>query len=208
MATTKKTHTTKKASTTKRKAVAKKPPRLTWRFYVVAIGIFVISVCTVIVISLWTANAITKHNNYIRYDRLIGLYGSLNIGEDYYTTNENVFGDKRPYAWDKSRTSSSEVEYTHGDTVSNTVADLDAKIKAAGFTFIDEPYAGSSYVQYHYKSANGEYLRLTVESKPRQEAYQNADIMGKDPVAAANAVDKNTGPSNVVIKINLDDNNE
>ena len=210
MATTKKTHTTKKASvskqTTKNKAVKARP--LTWRFYVVTVGIFVVSVSTIIVLAFLANSVVTSQNNKARYDRIQAIYSSLNIGDDYIQDRSNVFGDKRPYDWDKSRTYSSEIDYRHADTVSNTVADLDAKIKAAGFEFIDEPYPGSTSVQYHYKSSKGEFIRLSVESKPYSDAWYNAHSMNKEIPQSVYAMDKNAGPSNVVIKVNLDDNNE
>lgn len=200
--------TSKKASVSKRKAAPKKAPRLTWRFYTVTIGIFVIAVTTMIVIALLTASIVAKHTNQARLDRINEIYDSLNIGEDYNMLSSNVFGDKRVYSWDKSRTQSSVIDYLHGDTVSNTLADLDTRIKAAGFTFIDEPYAGSVYVQYHYKSADGEYIRLTVVSKPFEDASLNSVMMNEPNPAALQALDKNVGPAHVTLKVNLDDNNE
>lgn len=208
MATTKKTHTTKKTSASKRKTVSKKPPRLTWRFYVVTIGIFAVAVSTMVVIALLTASTVASRSNQARLDEIKGVYKSLNLGDEYRPTNVNIFGDKRVYEWDKGRTYSSSIEYIHGDTVSNTVAELDAKIKAAGFTFIDEPYPGSVAVQYHYKSADGQYIRLTVASKPYNDAWANAIAMGKEVPDGLDAMDKNLGPSSVTIKVNLDDNNE
>lgn len=205
MATTKKKPTTKKTSTKSSKS-SKGPRRLTWRFYVVTIGIFLVAVATVVVLAYLTAGIVAKQNNQARYDRISDIYTSLKIGEDYRVENVNVFGDKRVYDWDKSRTYSSAIEYTHGDTVSNTVAELDEKIKAAGFTFVDEPYPGSTGVQYHYKSKDGEYVRLTVESKPFWDAVINATVMNEKPSTAA--MDKNAGPAKVTVKVNLDDNNE
>jgi len=216
MATTKKTHTTKKTPVSKKatsktpKKGAKKAPRLTWRFYVVTIGIFVVAVATVIVIGYLSANAIAKQTAQDRLTRINDVYASLNLDtEKYPVEKSNVFGDKRVYDWDKSRTFASEIDYVHADTVSNTVADLDAKIKAAGFTFIDEPYPGAVSVQYHYKSADGKYVRLTVYSKPYQDALRNNLIMdGDKALDSVKTMDKNAGPAYVIIKVNLDDNNE
>jgi len=218
MATSKKTHTTKKASTKKapaKKTSAKKSNAvvkarpLTWRFYVVTVGIFLIAVSTVVVIALLTSNVIAKNTNQARFDRINSIYTSLQIPEDYRPAGGEVFGDKRVYEWDKGRTYSSSNLYINGDTVSNTVAELDAKIKAAGFTFIDEPYPGSVSTQYHYKSAKGEYIRLSVSSKQYNDAWQNAIAMGKEDVPqSVYDMDKNAGPAEVTIKVNLDDNNE
>jgi len=216
MATTKKTHTTKKTPVSKKttaktsKKTVKKAPRLTWRFYVVTIGIFVISVATVIVIGYLTASVVEKHTAQDRLAKINDIYASLNLNDEAYPVERSdVFGDKRVYDWDKGRSRSSEVDYVHADTVSNTVAELDAKIKAAGFTFIDEPYPGAVSVQYHYKSAEGEYVRLTVYSKPYQDALRNSLIMeGVKAEDTVKGMDKNAGPAYVIVKVNLDDNNE
>jgi hypothetical protein len=143
-----------------------------------------------------------------RYDRIQAIYSSLKLDESYRIEIANVFGVKKFYENDKSRTVSSEIKYVHGDTVANTAKELNEKIKAAGFKFIDEPYKGSVFTQYHYKSADGEYIRLSVSSKPYDDATSNAYVMDKDTTDIINTLDKNAGPSNVVIKVNLDDNNE
>jgi len=215
MATSKKTHTTKKApvtkkSSTKSSKVIKARP-LTWRFYVVTIGIFLVAVATVVVLAYIANNVVVSQENKTRLDRINGIYASLELDNKEYThQNADVFGGKRVHEADASRTYSSKIDYRHADTVSNTVAELDAKIKAAGFEFIEEPYPGSDYVQYHYKSAKGEYIHLTVQSKPYQDALYNAEVMNSDKEVPESvyAMDKNAGPSNVTIKVNLDDNNE
>jgi hypothetical protein len=210
MATTKKSHTPKKSSaaTSSKKRGSKKAPRLTWRFYVVTIGIFLVAVTTVVVIGFFAHKVVSANVAQQRYDRITAIYDSFELGNDYLPQLLDVFGDKRVYGWDKSRTFSSTVGYVHGDTVSNTVADVDGKIKAAGFTFFDEPYPGSRAVQYHYKSKDGEYVRLTVESKPYRDAWQNSQAMGKDTPSNLDKMNTNAGPSVVTIKVNLDDNNE
>ena len=217
MATTKKTHTTKKTTTKKtpsKAASSKKSAKIvkgrpqTWRFYVVTVGIFLVAVATVVVIALFTSNVVAKNTNKGRLDRINQIYSSINIGDAYRVDSVNVFGDKRPYDWDKSRTTSSAITYIHGDTVSNTVAELDQKIKAAGFEKFDEPYPGSTSIQYHYKSAKGEYVRLTVSSKPYNDAWSNAAAMKQEVPESVYAMDKNAGPSEVTLKVNLDDNNE
>lgn len=213
MATTKKKPITKKTSVTKKATVKnargpKRLPKLTWRFYAVTIGIFLIAVTTVVVLGYITAGVVAKQTTAERLDRINGIYASLDLGEDYKVEDRIVFGDKRVYNWDKNRSYSSEINYVHGDTVSNTVAEVDAKVKAAGFTFIDEPYPNTKQTQYHYKSAKGEYIRLTVESKPYRDAFINASAMNQENSSAVQAMDTNAGPAYVTIKVNLDDNNE
>jgi hypothetical protein len=208
MATTKKTSPSKKLSTKSIKNAKNAPRPWSWRFSLLTLGIYTIVVATLIVAAYTAAGFISKHQNDDRLDRINGIYTSLNLDGSYVLQDSNIFGDKRVYSYDKSRTTSSSVKYVRADTVSNTVADVDAKIKAAGYTFVDEPYAGSVYVQYHYKSAKGEYIRLTVSSKPYDDAVFNTFQMKKEFDSSLDSLDKNAGPSTVLVKVNLDDNNE
>ena len=178
------------------------------RAFFVSLAVFALAVSTVVVMSFLAAHTIVAQEANDRLVRIKAVYANLNLGDDYTVTSANVFGDKRVYEWDSSRTYSSEIDYLHGDTVSNTVADLDAKIKASGFAFIDEPYPGSGAVQYHYKSPNGTYIRLTVGSKQYYDALTNATVMKEDTGSVLETIDTNAAPSQVTIKVNLDDNNE
>ena len=211
MATTKKTSTSKKSSTSKGSRAAKNAPRAwSWRFSFLTIGIYLIIVTTLVVIAFAAAYFVNNAKTADRLDRINGIYSSINVDKEAYIQKDaNVFGDKRVYEYDKGRTYSSSIRYIHADTVSNTVAELDAKIKAAGFKFFEEPYPGSVQVQYHYKSDKGEYVRLTVSSKPYDDAVMNTALMDKNALGASiDKLDKNAGPSNVTLKVNLDDNNE
>jgi hypothetical protein len=146
--------------------------------------------------------------NGIRLGRINDIYTKINVSDKYIPHFQDVFGDKRPYNNDKSRSTSSEKGYFRGASVDVTVKELDAAIKMAGFVFIDEPDKGSPDVQYHYKSVRGEYVRLSVSSKLRADAFQNSYLMTGEYKQSTFSIDPNVGPSNVVIKVNLDDNNE
>ena len=206
MATTKKKTTPKKLSTAKNAKNAARP--WTMRFSILTIGIYAIAIATIVIAAFFVANEVTAQKYEARYTRIQDIYSSLKLDDSFRVERANVFGEKRIHDNDKNRTVSSSVEYVHGDSVSNTVAKLDEKIKAAGFMFIDEPQKGSVFTQYHYKSADGEYIRLSVSSKPYDDATTNAYVMDKDTTDIINMLDKNAGPSNIVIKVNLDDNNE
>jgi hypothetical protein len=143
-----------------------------------------------------------------RKDRITAIYKSLNLNDDYQLQSSNIFGDKRVYSWDKSRTYASSQTYERGADVQTTVAELRKAIQAAGFDYFEEPYPGSTFTELHFKSVRSEYLRLTVSSKPRDDALRNDELMTKTVSAATIALDPNAGPSNVIIKVNLDDNNE
>lgn len=147
-----------------------------------------------------------------RLARINEIYRGLDLSDTKYVpVYTNISGEKRTYDWDGGRTHSSEVRYIHGADVKSTVDELDKKIKAIGFEYFDEPYAGSATIQYHYKSSEGEYIRLSVSSKLRDDAFQNFFLMNrnaKEYPAELLQSDVNAGPSNVTIKVNLDDNNE
>lgn len=209
MVSTKNTSNTKKSkTTTQKKSVKTKPTTWSWRFSLVSIGIYTLVVATLVVAAFVLTNVISTQQNKERLGRIETIYSNLNLDDSYIAQKVNTFGEKRVYSYDKTRTVSSAVEYVHGDTVSNTTADLDAKIKAAGFTFTDEQATEGAYTQYHYKSSNGEYIRLIVSSKAYNDATTNALLMDKTAAAKLfSTLDKNVGPSSIVIKVNLDDNN-
>ena len=119
-----------------------------------------------------------------------------------------MFGEKKVYTYDKGRSYSSSKTYIHADTVNATVTELKKSIADAGFKYISEPYPGSTFKELHFKSDKGEYLRLNVSSKLRDDAIQNTALMKKELTDAVLGIDANAGPANVTIKVNLDDNNE
>lgn len=146
-----------------------------------------------------------------RVTRIKEIYSSLNLPADYIQQSALILGEKETYDWDINRSKSSELRYVKGADVLSTVKELDEKIEAIGFQRFDEPYPGQASVQYHYKSDKGEYIRLSVSSKLRDDAFQNFFLMNrnaKEYPAELLGSDINAGPSNVVIKVNLDDNNE
>jgi hypothetical protein len=202
MATTKKTPTSKK-TTSKPKA---RP--VTWKFYVVTVGIFIVAVTSVIVFALFASHSFASQQTNARYDRIKDIYSSINLDDSYRIESKNVFGDKRPYEVGEGRTYSSEIRYIKAATVKDTVAELDSKIKAAGFTFTEEAYQGSVAPQYYYKSDKGEYVRLQVSSKLYDDAVQNTLLMTNEFSKDLEKIDTNAGPSNISLKVNLDDNNE
>jgi hypothetical protein len=143
-----------------------------------------------------------------RLGRITTIYKNLTLGSDYQLVHADVFGDKRVYEWDQGRTYSSAQTYTRGASVNVTVAELRQKIEAAGFTYFEEPYPGSANIELHFTSPKKEYIRLSVSSKPRDDALRNDAIMGNQLSTTALNLDPNAGPSTVTIKVNLDDNNE
>ena len=146
---------------------------------------------------------VIEHNDQARLDRIYAIYSSLQLDSSYRSVKSDVFGDKRVYSWDAGRTYSSSAEFGHNDTVSNTFADLKKKIEAAGFTMFETAYDNSVAMQYHFKDAKNEYVRLSVETSKMHDM-----VVYGTPTSVADIGDTNAAPSYVTIKVNLDDNNE
>lgn len=160
-----------------------------------------------ILISVVPATA-SKISSQSRLQKINDIYTSLRLGDDYTLVNSDVFGDKRPYDWDSSRTYSSQKTYVRAETVSKTTDELRKKIESAGFKYLETPYPNAAYTMLIYKSDDGHYIRLNVSSKPHDDMIQNKILMGKNISESDYASDTDAGPSNVTIKVNLDDNNE
>lgn len=147
-------------------------------------------------------------NNEARKQRIENIYNNLQLSDDYILSSADVFGEKRVYEWDQGRSYSSSKQYTRGADVDKTVAELKKSIEDAGFTFFGEPYPGSADTQLHFKSIDNEYIRLTVSSKPRDDNFENKRLMRIELGNSDFSMGSNAGPSNVIIKVNLDNNNE
>ncbi len=163
-----------------------------------------IALIIALIITLVVTQLVPHAYNSARKQRIMEIYSSLNVGDDYILQGCDIFGDKRIYSWDQGRSFSSSCTYIRAANVDTTIAELKKKAADAGNVLFDEPYGGG---QQHFKSAKNEYIRVGVTSKSRDDAFQNAFLMGQSTEAATN-MDMNAGPSSVTIKVNLDDNNE
>lgn len=200
---TKKTTGTKKTTAQKRRKVVLH--RRQW--------LFVSLLVLILIGAIYVFTNYAYRTLYVqpREARINEIYSSLQLPGEYTPQRGEVFGDKRVYDWDNGRSESSWIEFIHADTVDVTMEELDRLAENAGLTFIDEPYPGAiGSKQYHYKTDKGEYVRISVNDKPRLDAYQNFTLMNPyEPIPEeVTALSGNDGPSIVTIKVNLDDNNE
>jgi hypothetical protein len=168
-----------------------------------------LSITTAVII---VAAALSAHTVFaavtstVRLARINAIYDSLHLSNDYILTSSDVFGDKRVYSWDKGRTWSSSKTYSHDADVDKTVAQLRQKIEAAGFKYFEEPYPGSAQIELHFKSPDRHYIRMTVSSAHRDAAARSGDM---NLLAIYDQTHSpKEAPSDVIIKVNLDDNNE
>ena len=175
-------------------------------------GVFIYAFFVFVTFVLISLSAYTVHNmtvaytNKSRLNQIERIYADLKLDDTYRLAKSDIFGDKRVYNWDKSRTYSSSAEYGRNDTTANTFANLKSKAEAAGFTQVGDVYGGVAR-QLYFKNANGVYLRISVNPK----AWQDAIIYGTSSAEETGFVMNdiaNAAPVYVIIRVNLDDNNE
>lgn len=173
-------------------------------------SIVVIILLASIVLGSWAIRTTVQATTQARLDRIEAIYADLQLDQDQYRVLETkVFGDKREYKNDPTRTHSSYIRYVYGDTVDNAVQHFDEKIRSNGFTFLEEPYPGITTKEYHYKAESGEYLRLVVASKVYEDARFNAEVLNESiPATIDQSAVMSQAPAVVTIRVNLDDNNE
>lgn len=167
------------------------------------LAIAILSMALLLVGVYLGTRAVKIYVNKMRLQEIIAVYDSLKLDDSYRVDKMNVFGDKRVYEWDKSRTYASQIEYGHNATPKNTRADLRAKAEAGGFSFVQTEYEGSVQPIDEFKNAKGNYLRIGVTNS----GTQNAMIYGTDDLNTFDP-EKDDAPSYVSVKVNLDDNNE
>ena len=148
---------------------------------------------------------IVSRNNQVRYNEITKIYKDLNLGDDYRVASTNIFGDKRVYSYDSSRTHSSSVEYGRNASVQDTIDDLRNKAEQAGFSYVQTEYEGSVSAIYEYKNDNGNWIRIRAVPKEDQDDV----IYGTSTFNSTNIEEISAmSPTYVTIKVNLDDNNE
>jgi len=178
------------------------------RRYILGGLVVVLALAATSVLIYQAGTFLTNHSNKVREARIVEIFDSIKIPEETYFQENNIFGDKRTYEHDKSRSTSSYKRFVVAANVDETFSNFDQLIRNAGYTYFEEPYPGSTFKQYHYKSREGEFVRLTVSSKLRDDASSNEILMKGDLSNDFFKIDPNAGPSRVTIKVNLDDNNE
>jgi len=191
----------------KQLAVAQSKQQRKRRFILGGLVILLALIATSVLV--YQASAfLTNHTNKAREARIVEIFDSIKIPEETFFQESSIFGDKRPYEFDKSRSTSSYKRFVVAAPVDETFSNFDQLIRNAGYTYFEEPYPGSTFKQYHYKSDKGEFVRLTVSSKLRDDAGSSDILMKGDLSDDYFKIDPNAGPSRVTIKVNLDDNNE
>jgi hypothetical protein len=171
----------------------------------------------VIIITLFVAVIVPNAQAADRKNRIIGVYDSLNLGDDYGLGFSQILDQKTPYpaAMGSGRTYASQREYTRGLTVDETMTELRTKAEKAGFKYMRTDGEGSASPTMHLKNADGTWLIIDVSSKPRDDAIRDQYIIGgpdldtnnNEAYKAAIALDFQAAPSYAWILVNLDDDN-
>lgn len=138
-----------------------------------------------------------------RESHVKSIVTSLQLDESYVLQREFIYGDKRPNGLDGKKDTTSYVAYVRGADVNATVNDLRQKIEAAGFKFEKDDNPNGAIVKYQFKSDSNETIYLSVSSKLRNDAIQNATLMGEN-ADSSTGINTNLGPSEITIKIDID----
>jgi hypothetical protein len=169
------------------------------------LGVIVLAVLIGLILTL---TILPKLHNDARLNRINEIYSTITLPQHTFLPADNIFGNKRTYDYDTTRSFSSQKKFVVAKTVTETFEYMDKAIKAAGYTQFEEAYPGSTFKEFHYKTSRGEYIRLNVSSKLRNDAAFNELVMNKKFSEDFFKIDPNVGPSTVTLKVNLDDNNE
>jgi hypothetical protein len=189
------------------KKLSKQQLRTHQKQHRIIVGLSIVVVAALLGLS-FALIVIPRTIDNIRLHRINEIYSSIKLPTNTHSETDMIFGDKRPYSYDTSRSQASEKTFVVGKSVTDTFNDLDSAIKVAGYTAFEEAYPGSVAKEEHYKTSRGEYIRLNVVSKFRNDAFQNSFLMIGKYSAEDFKIDPNVGPSTVTLKVNLDDNNE
>ncbi|HEY8886416.1 MAG TPA: hypothetical protein VIM31_02885 [Candidatus Microsaccharimonas sp.] len=150
---------------------------------------------------------IPKVINDTRLNRINHIFSSIQGPALVYDETDHIFGDKRLYEWDASRSYASSKTLVVGKTVTDAFDLFDKAIVAAGYTPVQDAHPNSVVKERTYKTPRGEYVYLDAVSKLRTDAFQNQVWMGSTENNFRN-IDPNAGPASVTLRVNLDDNNE
>lgn len=196
----------KKASLKSKKHVQRTDTHWVVRRSLLSYAVLVFLLFAMLSMSIFLIDRLVANKaNSDRYGKIMSVYQSLNLGDSYREQKSDVFGDKRIYESDKSRTYASSIIYSHLATPTETMAAVHKQVVAAGFTYVQTEYADSIQPIQEFKNSEGVWIRVGTMSKSVYDmlfVYNNATA--EDP--AINHKDE--APTYVTVKVNLDDNNE
>jgi len=92
--------------------------------------------------------------------------------------------------------------FVYSATVSETADKIKSTMKDAGWTFKRDAYPDSASPELHFKNDKGNFLIVSLSSKPRDDAFYNANAMNQDITEAAD-MDMDAGPTEVIVALNL-----
>jgi hypothetical protein len=147
-----------------------------------------------------TVVSMTTEEKQARKEKIEAIYSKIIAGEAYVLKSETVVGEKVLYGSDKTRSRSSLKVYTGNMNVDKAAADLKQKIESVGYVSDGEQYNNQNAIGYHFKSTDNTYVRLSVTGRTFNEVQETLEDLNK--------IDPNSGPVEVKIRVNIDDNNE
>ncbi len=138
----------------------------------------------------------------IRRDRFVSIVKNLNFNEeDYVLQSEHMLGGITNPDW-TTKNSYYAMQFVRNVNVDQTISEIKQIARDAGLEYLGEPYPGGSTHSYDYKTPKGEYVRIFVSSRPRDDEFYNRHNMSLSIIDID--IDPNLGPTNVIVNVNLD----
>ena len=141
------------------------------------------------------------YDNYQRQQEVMSIYQDLKLDETYRLDDMDVYTSTVADTSDSKHGQTSSITYGRNADRQATFADLEKRIKAAGFTKVDNPDHGELARQDHYENDDGEVIRVSIETA----AWHEAMLYGTELPTPQSKQANIEGPVYITIKVGLGD---
>jgi hypothetical protein len=160
---------------------------------------------TAIVVTIVCLLVLPIVNNNIRKDRIISIMNSLKFdSQKCYFHGEYLRGQSMTLNWVVNKNTVYSRNYACNAKVGATVVYVKKLATSAGLIYVGDPYPGGFVHTIDYRTTKYEYLRISISSKLRDDAFYNRSNMGISTSTPDLDGMVNSGPTNVMIDVNLD----
>jgi len=169
--------------------------------------------CSVIgtILVFTIAGALVAMPSAMRFKHRKEIFSQLDLGNKgfSYTADDNdTSAVNKNNCKISSRPDDKSVTYclfTYPASVSQTADKIKSIAKDSGWKFVrNSSKEDSAALTFVFKNSRGNYLTISLTSRPRDEALINASIMGRSDLhTEALNMDINAAPTNVIVSLNL-----
>lgn len=168
----------------------------------------IIIISSILIVALITISClyiVPAINSNIRKNRIITIMNSIKIDDQKcYFRGEYLRGKVMSLDTTVSNGTTYTRDYACNMKVDTTVAYIKSLASQAGLIYVNDPYPGSAVPTLDYKTTKNEYIRISMSSKLRDDAFYNRYNMGISTSTPDLDEMVNSGPTNVMFLLNLD----